>query len=415
MAKYLLLGNGFDLHHNLPTLYIDVLHMFVFLENKSFDNEGSISIGSLLSSYVSEYSDDTRMRDFYQLHKEHLNSVQISKATLSEYVKKLKNNCWYKYICHSYQCDISWVDFEQIIAEVLDVFRNQFELETQHYNLPLVFDADSKWKFFACFDNIYVMKDEWFEYRTEFLTKKIYEDKKRLQLPEIVEALYLSLVEFQELLSFYFEYFIDKTIPALFPSTALDFLSDVSFVVNLNYTSTYETLYHIKGSTTRITYYHGKATAQNIVLGIQSSVEDEYHNGRFPDTMFIKFKKFYQRINGNCDVQYVDFVSHKKEYEKKYGNNAYFKKQLEEHPHQLVVLGHSLDVTDNDIIKSLFALCGDISVYYHDNDAYGKYIVNLTKIFGRSDFEEMRNCGKIKFVKLEPYNPKIKEQINDQL
>lgn len=415
MAKYLLLGNGFDLHHNLPTLYIDVLHMFVFLENKSFDNEGSISIGSLLSSYVSEYPDDSKMRDFYELYKEHLNSIQISKEMLSEYIKKIKNNCWYKYIRRSYSCDITWVDFEQIIAEVLDVFRTQFELETQHYNLPLVFDADSKWKFFACFDNIYVMKDEWFEYRTEFLTQKIYEDKKRLQLPEIVETLYLSLVEFQELLSFYFEYFIDKVIPSVYPSTALGFLSDINFVLSLNYTSTYEMLYHIKDSVIPVIYYHGKATAHNIVLGIQSSVDDECQNDFSPDTMFIKFKKFYQRINGKCDDQYVKFLSDRREIKEINSQNPHLKEYEQEHPEELVVVGHSLDVTDIDIIKSFFARCSRVNIYYHDDNAYGKYIVNLTKVFGRSGFEEMRNCGKIKFVKLEPYNPKVKEQINDQL
>ena len=409
MAKYLLLGNGFDLHHNLPTLYIDVLHMFVFLENKSFDNEGSISIRSLLSSYVSEYPDDSKMRDFYELYKEHLNSIQISKETLSEYIKKIKNNCWYKYIRHSYQCDMTWIDFEQIITEVLDVFEDHFELDSNDNELPFVRDAHSGWNFFACFDNIYAMKDEWFEYRTEFLTQKIYEDNKRLQIPEIVEALYLSLIEFKELLCFYFEYFIDKIMSFVSPSTALEFLSDVNFVVNLNYTSTYETLYHIKDSTTRITYYHGKATAQNIVLGIQSSFEDERHNDCSPDTMFIKFKKFYQRINGRCDEQYVKFLSDRKEIKEIYSQNPHLRKYEQEHPDELVVLGHSLDVSDIDIIKSFFARCNRVNIYYHNDSAYGKYIINLTKIFGRSDFEEMRNCGKIKFVQLEPYNPKVKE------
>ena len=410
MAKYLLLGNGFDLHHRLPTRYIDVLNMFLFLEAETWENISSV--GDILSAYLKKHQDDTMMQTFYQNHSEHLQSIKIDNAEISDTSKKIKSNCWFRYISQSYKTEMTWVDFEQIIEEVLQVFRRQFELDGKvDRDLPTPKGFSVKRRFFECFDNIYSFNSNWarHEYRPKFLVKKAYEEKDSLRIADIVDTLYLSLMQFQNLLCFYFEYFINKILPSVPPSSSLEFLSDVNFVLNLNYTTTYEKLYFTNDSTTTITYYHGKANEKNIVLGVNSSREDEHIDDKAPDTMFIKFKKFYQRIAQECDSEYIDFLTKRNYIESMYSENIHFQKYQQEHPDELVVLGHSLDVTDADIIISLFDICPYVSVYYHDKNAFSKYVINLTKIFGRSKFEKMRSCGKIKFVKLQDYNPKSKE------
>ena len=68
---------------------------------------------------------------------------------------------------------------------------------------------------------------------------------------------------------------------------------------------------------------------------------------------FIFFKKYYQRVCFKTDIEYLKAVS-----------NIYWNKK---HEHEVVlkVIGHSLDVTDKEIIKDLFETANKIKIFYH--------------------------------------------------
>lgn len=66
----------------------------------------------------------------------------------------------------------------------------------------------------------------------------------------------------------------------------------------------------------------------------------------------------------------------------------------------LHVVGHSLDVTDKDIIQDVFAACEEIIIYYYCEEEVGKYIRNLIKMYGKSNFDMLRNEKKLMFCEL---------------
>ena len=57
-------------------------------------------------------------------------------------------------------------------------------------------------------------------------------------------------------------------------------------------------------------------------------------------------------------------------------------------------MGHSLDVTDKDIIKELFEQADEITIFYHNIEAKRKYAENLVKIFGKIKFEKLQPSTK---------------------
>lgn len=85
-----------------------------------------------------------------------------------------------------------------------------------------------------------------------------------------------------------------------------------------------------------------------------------------------------------------------------YTDSAYIqwiKKVLtEDYEIDLVVMGHSLDATDQDVIKELFEAAQTITILYYSEEAMASYIANLVKIFGLDKFGEMRYAQNLRFV-----------------
>ena len=66
--------------------------------------------------------------------------------------------------------------------------------------------------------------------------------------------------------------------------------------------------------------------------------------------------------------------------------------------YDLYVIGHSLDVTDREIITETFARAKRIIVFYHNEDAREKRIRNLISILGKERFESLRKNNMLRFV-----------------
>ena len=135
---------------------------------------------------------------------------------------------------------------------------------------------------------------------------------------------------------------------------------DSDFVLTFNYTNTYEKLYN---ANTNIIHIHGDLNNE-IVLGINS---DENDIEGVNDSRFIKYKKYYQRITKHTFLNL--------------GKLIYRIKTTHVEENGLFVIGHSLDISDGDIITVLFELFDIIVIYYLDDDALDKYVRNLKLIF----------------------------------
>lgn len=185
----------------------------------------------------------------------------------------------------------------------------------------------------------------------------------------------------------------------------------IGAVLSFNYTDTYRRLYD-KENIIQYDFIHGKADSNrtieynNMVLGI-----DEYlpENRRNKDVEFIVFKKYYQRIYKETGCKYKKWIDEIKKQNMNYikdvqdaenkskrndgrGMDAACErdklKNLLNNPpkHNLYIFGHSLDVTDGDVLRDLI-LNDNVytTIFYLNKDVMGQQIANLVRVIGQDE------------------------------
>lgn len=178
-------------------------------------------------------------------------------------------------------------------------------------------------------------------------------------------------------------------------------------VLSFNYTDTYQYRYdNLNTDLTKYDYVHGKAdinnmiTSNNMVLGI-----DEYlkHEDREKNIEFVEYQKYFQRIFKKTGCLHVDWISTIKK----------LNKTVSVDKHTIHIIGHSLDVSDKDILKELILLDKvKTYIYYHNQNAYNNQIMNLIKVIGSENLTK-RVHGKdasIEFVKQAEMSTNKNEQ-----
>lgn len=122
----------------------------------------------------------------------------------------------------------------------------------------------------------------------------------------------------------------------------VDYLSmgRFAYVLSFNYTNTYERLYG--DSKTKYCYIHGKAQENknqtNLILGIDDNLSNGEESNNF---QCVKFKKYYQRIIFKTGSEYKDWL-------------AMGPKRLPD-INYVHIVGHSLDRTDHDVLYEFFS------------------------------------------------------------
>ena len=83
-------------------------------------------------------------------------------------------------------------------------------------------------------------------------------------------------------------------------------------------------------------------------------------------------------------------------------------------PYRLFSMGHSLDVTDEDVIAELFSNAKEIVILYHDITAKKSYISNLVRMFGKEKFDILRKEKQLAFVSLEQDLTSLKAHLSEE-
>ena len=130
--KILIVGNGFDLAHNLKTRYSDVLE--VFKKRKSF-----------YGLYINRKIDtgfDEKIADNIQKALESYDSKNLEKLD-----KIIRNNSWVEYYsgCGA-ELDL-WIDFERELVPVLDIFDFILSADINFEDGSIEFERNSFFKF----------------------------------------------------------------------------------------------------------------------------------------------------------------------------------------------------------------------------------------------------------------------------
>lgn len=388
--QVLLLGNGFDLNHKLPTKYINFLHTVQYLV-KNYTDEIN-SVGRVFGDEELQKADGDIEESYAQFNKVY-DDVLLPKEQIQFLIDEANKNLWYKYFVECLDKELNWIDFEKEIATVIEVIarllkdehQTSFVLGTNNWTrvdryIILHFSSfyEETMERVIGYGKKYSIKEKYtFEYPRG--SKEIIVDNKM-----IIGDLYAELRKLAEMLRVYLNSFVDGLTRRLceterFPEQEV--YSKADGVYTFNYTNTFENLY---GNRSLLAHIHG-STKGNIVLGINPDEKDELET---MDTSFIQFKKYYQRIFYRTDHTYLESME------------SYKLPFVNRNEISLHVIGHSLDITDEDIIREVFESCGNITIYYYCEEDVGKYIRNLIQMYGKKAFDEMRNEKKIMFMPL---------------
>lgn len=360
----LVLGNGFDIAHGLPTTYLE------FLE--------------FINSYLGE---DENCTD--QL-KEFIERFKSSKSTSQQEVQKYLFDEWnglLKYFLNllgenTFGEKNGWIDFEKEISQTIQMVdgviseesnnRRALFLSGPRRNLAtILFNNEAEQRIFL--NN--TLSDESINSITNNLLH---------YLNTLTRLLEIYIVEYVE------KIYIARRIPEI------EALKNIKHILNFNYTDTYRCVY--ENSDADCCFIHGRATNDSsldtcsLVLGIDEYLNDDRRDN---DNKFIWFKKFYQRIYKETSSDYIDWLEEHDKWNYDHKNS----------PPQILNIffyGHSLDITDKDVLYRLIMHNNSkIHIFYHNKNAMAKQISNLVKIISEDNLIAMTR-GKNRVIEFIP-------------
>lgn len=423
----LVIGNGFDLAHGLPTKYEDFLE-FIKIIKQCFEQDNfkskEIDWGKWEVEDSKEQPNGSKIKDLLVTNKGKARDKLFSEK--QKWKNLIDDNIWIEYFLqNNMHGKENWIDFESEISEVIQSLNKDvqdFKLENNIQRLSNVFLSEK-----YCDESQTVITYQGKQYYSHKLTYKILRDKLLDDLNRLIRALEVYLTEYVEKINIKVISPDIKEISAITRDLNGKKIITLSKVISFNYSNIYEQLYLGKYDISHndyVDYIHGKADfnntidTNNMVLGI-----DEYlgKKKRNKQVEFVAFKKFYQRIHkgpgctykGWIDTIKGEFADYQTELEnskteKNIMNLKVMANKLKRqylNKHHVYIFGHSLDVTDKDILRDLI-LNDNVhtTIFYHDRDAMGQQIANLVKVIGQNELIR-RTGGKDKLIEFKPTKP----------
>lgn len=397
-----LIGNGFDLAHDLPTKYENFLHTISFLIN-SYTSDMT-TVGSIFGNNQLHVVDDW-ICNCYKRYGSGWNQVALNTTEINGIINKAKGNMWFTYLSEAFDRDIGWIDFEKEISYVIDSFADFLAVNTRRsFAMELNIEDDgirhviSRFSYFhdheeSSFSSCPSYEGFGFSHVSLYDNRKV-RDRYCTEYPKgsgiwiinkeaVIGELYHALEELSFLLKEYLRIFVEQPLDILLREKLLHAnpqLQNENRIISFNYTSVPEIVYGVQN----VIHIHG-TLSDKIVLGVNPNKDDDLQT---VNTTFLQFKKYYQRVYFGTDIDYLRFMEHAEK--TKRGAGDYI----------LTVVGHSLDVTDRDIIMEIFSLPNEIHILYHDEKAIGRYIKNLVTIYGKEGFDRLRSERKLRFMPL---------------
>ena len=364
----LVIGNGFDLAHGLPTKYGDFLK-FVEVIRQVLNTKGE----------EIDWKDiHLEIKELIKINMENVRNNIFSQEQI--WRELLEENFWIEYFLQypMYQKE-NWIDFESEISNVIQSI--YFDMKNNNLKLD---DDDS------IVSNFYLEK--FFHKRLPAAVLDFGEDIQVITFREMRDVLYQDLNKLTRAFEIYLCEYVGK-IESVKISKEIKSLG-IDHVLSFNYSHTYQKLYD-KPKKIKYDYIHGESRinstieSNNMVLGI-----DEYLNKKSKDKEidFIAFKKYYQRIYKKTGSEYKNWVDEiaNSRYENEVALRERFPKQIPykkfNSKHKLYIFGHSLDITDKDVLRDLI-LNDNVytTIYYLNKGVMGQQIANLVKVIGQDE------------------------------
>lgn len=400
----LVIGNGFDLAHGLPTKYTDFLDFCKMIDHIYKWGTSDVNLFKIMCLDRSNLNEEIKQQLLKvfasrKVQREYDENDEIIYIITTDYLKSdelyalIKDNIWIEYFL---QCDMhgdeNWIDFESEISELIQSLDDDLHGLNQVYNIEdTVSDLSNgflKEKYSDYIDAVQPINpvDNGF---SEGITFKEIRDTLLKDLNRLIRALEIYLCEYVEKIE------IQEKSPDI---ESLD----IDFILSFNYTHIFSKLYDASSRSKQevadsFDYIHGEANisntveTNNMVLGIDEYLLDDRKN---EDIDFIAFKKFYQRIykeTGSEHKRWVEIIKNQiQEIDNTIKNQCPIQIPYNKIPNkcrnQLFVFGHSLDITDKDILRDLI-LNDNVytTLFYVNKDVMGQQIANLVKVIGQDE------------------------------
>ena len=413
----LIVGNGFDLSHYLPTKYDHFMLVMKAIEKKDLEkpiNDVLYSPFERPIHLVTKYFEIARAMDkkTYQMNFDDLfsefkkpqdinfikntmqnykiSNIQLTEEQIRKVQNQLKKNNWYQYFKHHVKEIKTWIDFEQKIEEVLVVLgnvitrieQNEVDFNNLETNLYDFLDKNSVMilNHFLLFKEVggyQKVKQRYISTPVQLYLNSIFCHggvvTNGFSPSLFLDFLSKQLDDFIEIFNLYLELVINQLSPVhKFAIESKEWINPDQ-IYSFNYTSTYQKFYDQSVETD---YLHGSfGEEQNIVLGGSELADDslrklkaygftKYHQKLFKDTDYLFLDKYKTFISNN--EKNIDKLM--KQYQRNIdiNNDRKILMRMKENIDALelkrklnlnfYVWGHSLDVSDKDYIIDLFSL-----------------------------------------------------------
>ena len=381
----LVIGNGFDVAHGLPTKYQDFLEFVACFQHK-FIKKNDTSSSSIFN--------DEKTQKKYEKHFENMEDNRKE-----EFSELIDGNVWFDHFFNVYEEKLknkqNWIDFEAEISNVIqELDRIRKELKTIKEEKKET-DESIAHKINNSSSIIYKLPDKLIYKLPE--QKNVYSEHRLNAIKNILINDLNRLTRCFELyLNDYIKYDKCTPLPVIISIRA-------DYLINFNYTDTFIKVYSKKNEGSALNedspfdYIHGrirnekelnqkakdelakkikedikiennekfkkdyKINTCNFVLGIEEYLEGNEKN---KDNEYIEFKKFYQRIYKRTGTKYTNWL-------RNFAGNI-----------NTYIYGHSIATTDGDIINNLIEASNKTIIFYHTQEALHDIILNLVQIIG---------------------------------
>ena len=438
--KIVILGNGFDLRHFLPTKYNHLITILKKIENYNF-SDSEVSFSDL-------FNESFKQKDefFYNgiLNYYDVQNIKFNSDKLKSIQDRLIKNSWFKYLKTVEDSKIeTWIDFETEINRVLKIISIYFEsfnrgdfqkiiysflidrskFYTNNNNINNYFHNKLQHNILVNFNLFKVVGGGSYSILNTNFILSIDDEIQYFREKEFFDSIYNSLEEFIGIFNDYLIFIVNKFYDNFLENKKEDFIKsedhflfdNVSKIYSFNYTDTYIKLfkdfddYNNKLRKVRRTgffrgvdFLHGKSIENwgnkleelEIVLGV-----DEIENSLKDDKLF-QFTKYFQKLHKNTDYLFLDNVI--KQFEKPMTKD--------EHNYVFYFWGHSLDISDKDYINDVFKIIklrenNKIIVFYHSISAKAELLKNLLAVIqDKNIIEDLMKTKRLQFLESTPEN-----------
>ncbi|WP_434793082.1 hypothetical protein TPDSL_22680 [Terrisporobacter petrolearius] len=365
----LVLGNGFDLYHGLPTGYGDFLDFIkdwdiFYNEYKSYISHNSSSVKQSYSELLDSFTYERNITNFAKFHR------LYDEENIESFNSLIKSNSWIEYLLESSYRNKGWIDFESEIENVILYFKQVISYTNKGAKPPIYND---KMNIFAKYVE-YVNLSQYSGHRVigTYMNGNIVDAKSLLnnlkkELNNLISCLNIYLLEFV------------NHIRVLKLSSDISKLK-ISKIISFNYTNTYEKIYNYDKDILEIHHIHGKiGNENNMVLGMKDDKIEEN------ELDYVYFLKYFQRIQKKTGNSYKKWIN-----------------QSDNPANNFFIFGHSLDESDKDILKDIIKANDtlQVTIFYRDQLEMEKFIINLMNIFTKDEMIKYTSDELIVFKQL---------------